>query len=57
MTALRPLAKISGIVEAGIDPAAKNRSNRTALWVATERRQLEESEPGFREGSPGDSRG
>jgi len=28
-------------VEAGIDPSVKNRSNRTALWIATERRQLE----------------
>lgn len=27
-------------VEAGIDPSAKNGSNRTALWIATERRQL-----------------
>lgn len=27
-------------VEAGIDPTVKNHSNRTALWVATERRQL-----------------
>lgn len=27
-------------VEAGIDPTAKNHSNRTALWIATERRQL-----------------
>ena len=28
-------------LEAGIDPAARNASGRTALWVATERRQLE----------------
>lgn len=28
-------------VEAGIDPSAKSGSNRTALWIATERRQLE----------------
>jgi ankyrin repeat protein len=28
-------------VEAGIDPSVRNRSNRTALWVATERRQLD----------------
>jgi ankyrin repeat protein len=28
-------------VEAGIDPAAKNSSNRTALWIAIERRQLD----------------
>ena len=28
-------------VEAGIDPAVRNPANRTALWVATERRQLE----------------
>ena len=28
-------------VEAGIDPSAKNHSNRTALWIATERRQLD----------------
>jgi ankyrin repeat protein len=28
-------------VEAGIDPAVKNGSKRTALWIATERRQLE----------------
>ena len=27
-------------VEAGIDPSAKSGSNRTALWLATERRQL-----------------
>ena len=27
-------------VEAGMDPAAKNHSNRTALWIAVERRQL-----------------
>ena len=27
-------------VEAGMDPTAKNHSNRTALWIATERRQL-----------------
>ena len=27
-------------VEAGIDPTVKNHSNRTALWIATERRQL-----------------
>ena len=27
-------------VEAGIDPAVRNASNRTALWVATEGRQL-----------------
>jgi hypothetical protein len=28
-------------VEAGIDPSVKNQGNRTALWVATERRQLD----------------
>ena len=28
-------------VEAGIDPSSVNRSKRTALWVATETRQLE----------------
>jgi hypothetical protein len=28
-------------VEAGIDPSVKNASNRTALWIATERRQLD----------------
>ncbi len=28
-------------LEAGIDPSARNVSNRTALWVATERRQIE----------------
>jgi len=28
-------------VEAGIDPAVRNPANRTALWIATERRQLE----------------
>ena len=28
-------------VEAGIDPAVKSGSNRTALWIATERRQLD----------------
>jgi ankyrin repeat protein len=28
-------------VEAGIDPSVKNPSGRTALWIATERRQLE----------------
>lgn len=28
-------------VEAGIDPAAKSQANRTALWVAIERRQLD----------------
>jgi ankyrin repeat protein len=28
-------------VEAGIDPSVKNQVNRTALWVATERRQLD----------------
>lgn len=28
-------------VEAGIDPSVKNRSNRTALWIATAQRQLE----------------
>lgn len=28
-------------VEAGIDPSAKSGSNRTALWIATERRQLD----------------
>lgn len=27
-------------VEAGMDPTVKNHSNRTALWIATERRQL-----------------
>ncbi|HEX5716399.1 MAG TPA: ankyrin repeat domain-containing protein [Thermoanaerobaculia bacterium] len=27
-------------IEAGIDPSVKNASNRTALWIATERRQL-----------------
>jgi ankyrin repeat protein len=28
-------------VEAGIDPSVKSPSNRTALWIATERRQLD----------------
>ncbi|MEA2561941.1 MAG: ankyrin repeat and box protein 2 [Acidobacteriota bacterium] len=28
-------------VEAGIDPSVKSGSNRTALWIATERRQLD----------------
>lgn len=28
-------------VEAGIDPSVKNLSNRTALWIATEQRQLD----------------
>lgn len=28
-------------LEAGIDPSARNNANRTALWVATERRQIE----------------
>ena len=28
-------------LEAGIDPSVKNASGRTALWIATERRQLE----------------
>jgi ankyrin repeat protein len=28
-------------LEAGIDPSVKNTSNRTALWIATERRQLD----------------
>lgn len=28
-------------VEAGIDPSVKSGANRTALWIATERRQLE----------------
>ena len=28
-------------LEAGIDPSVKNSSGRTALWIATERRQLE----------------
>ncbi|HEV7668667.1 MAG TPA: ankyrin repeat domain-containing protein [Thermoanaerobaculia bacterium] len=28
-------------VEAGIDPSAQNGTHRTALWIATERRQLE----------------
>jgi hypothetical protein len=28
-------------LEAGIDPSVRNASNRTALWVATERRQIE----------------
>lgn len=28
-------------VEAGIDPSVKNHSNRTALWIAIERRQLD----------------
>ena len=28
-------------VEAGIDPSAKNGSNRTALWIATEQRKLD----------------
>lgn len=27
-------------VEAGMDPTVKNHSNRTALWIATEQRQL-----------------
>jgi ankyrin repeat protein len=28
-------------VEAGIDPSVKNNSNRTALWIVTERRHLD----------------
>ena len=28
-------------VEAGIDPSVKDRSNRTALWIATEQRKLD----------------
>ena len=28
-------------VEAGIDPSVKNSSNRTALWIATEQRQID----------------
>ncbi len=28
-------------LEAGIDPSARNTTNRTALWVATERKQIE----------------
>jgi ankyrin repeat protein len=28
-------------VEGGMDPSVKSRSNRTALWIATERRQLD----------------
>lgn len=28
-------------LEAGVDPAARNNANRTALWVATERKQTE----------------
>jgi ankyrin repeat protein len=28
-------------LEAGIDPSARNNSGRTALWVATERKQIE----------------
>lgn len=28
-------------LEAGIDPSVRNNSNRTALWVATERKQIE----------------
>src|SRR5689334_14292682 len=28
-------------VEAGIDPSVKSGANRTALWIATERRQLD----------------
>ena len=27
-------------LEAGIDPTVRNRSRRTALWIATERKQL-----------------
>ena len=35
------LDPIKLFLEAGIDPSARNASNRTALWVATERRQIE----------------
>ncbi len=34
-------AHVKLFLEAGIDPSVKNPSGRTALWVATERRQLE----------------
>ena len=34
-------AHVTLFLEAGIDPSARNASGRTALWVATERRQLE----------------
>lgn len=33
-------ARTALFLEAGIDPSVKNPSGRTALWVATERRQL-----------------
>jgi ankyrin repeat protein len=34
-------ARVALFLEAGIDPSVKSASGRTALWVATERRQLE----------------
>lgn len=34
-------AHVKLFLEAGIDPAVKSSSGRTALWIATERRQLE----------------
>lgn len=34
-------ARAAVFVEAGIDPAAQSQARRTALWVATERRQLD----------------
>ena len=34
-------AHVALFLEAGIDPAVKSSSGRTALWIATERRQLE----------------
>lgn len=33
--------RVALFLEAGIDPAVKSGSRRTALWIATERRQLE----------------
>ncbi len=33
--------RVKLFLEAGIDPSVRSSSNRTALWVATERRQLE----------------
>ena len=33
-------ARVKLFVEAGIDPSVRNGSNRTALWVAVERKQL-----------------
>jgi ankyrin repeat protein len=34
-------ARVALFLEAGIDPSVRSQSNRTALWLATERRQLE----------------